>query len=46
MSGTTDAVEFWAGGMYDVDAAVDAGPDARPDATPTDATPTDAAPDA
>ena len=50
VSGTTVAVEFWAGGKYDVDAAVDAGADARPDAAVDgalpDATPADAAPDA
>jgi hypothetical protein len=44
VAGTTDAVEFWAGSLPEVDAAA---PDARPvDARPPDAMPADAAPDA
>lgn len=51
VSGTTAAVEFWAGSRDDVDAAIDARPDARPDAAPVDAVlsdamAADAAPDA
>jgi hypothetical protein len=49
VSGTMDQVEFWAGDMFDIDAATDAPTDARPDGVvldaPTDA-PTDAPPDA
>jgi hypothetical protein len=49
VSGTMDAVEFYAGDMFDVDAATDAATDAAPDAAPDgdvlDA-PSDAPPDA
>jgi hypothetical protein len=51
VSGTTDAVEFWAGSQGTIDAATDAPADARTDAALVDAVvpdamPTDAAPDA